>query len=332
MTLEHTFRAERFDDAMAQVKGKLGADALIVSRRQVSRGRALDGGRPLVEIVAMAAAQAGAHPSEGSGRGDAALTAMLERRLVRGGVPEHAARAIAAHTGSVLDGEGDTDDSAMRDALAGALKSHLLFAQPIDGRVRAVALVGPTGAGKTTTIAKIAADAALVRGMRVGLISIDRYRIGGTEQLQRYADLIGIEMEVASDAHSLEIALRRMHDAELVLIDTAGRSPRDIDALSAMSETLQGVQEPVEVHLCIPTATRERELEVLAERYSLLRPTRLISTKVDEAVCCGSVVAAQMVLGLPLGYLTTGQRVPEDIIGATPRALSGLLTGEEVPQ
>lgn len=327
MKSEHTFRAERFDDAMAEVKRTLGADALILARRQISRGRALDGGRPLVEIVAMAAGDAAGVEAC---RGDAALTAMLERRLVRGGVPQHVARAIASHTGARL--ASDADDDQTREALSGALEAHLMFAGPVDGRVRSVALVGPTGAGKTTTIAKLAAQAALVQDMRVGLISIDRYRIGGTEQLQRYADLIGIEMEVASDAHSLEISLRRMHDAELVLIDTAGRSPRDIDALSAMAETLRGVQEPVEVQLCIPTATRERELEVLADRYAVLRPTRLISTKVDEAMCCGSVVAAQVALGLPLTYLTTGQRVPEDIVGATPRALSGLLTGEEVSQ
>lgn len=198
------------------------------------------------------------------------------------------------------------------------------------GAARVLALVGPTGVGKTTTIAKIAAHEQLVRQQRVGLVTIDEYRVGGVEQLGRYADLIGCPMEVASDARTLEVALRKLNKADLVLVDTAGRSPRDAWALTAMAECLQGAQEPVEVHLCLPVAMRERELRTAVEHCSVLSPSRLTCTKVDEAICCGTIVAAHVQSGLPLGYFTTGQRVPEDISIASASLLAALLCGEDV--
>jgi flagellar biosynthesis protein FlhF len=181
--------------------------------------------------------------------------------------------------------------------------------------------------GKTTTIAKIAAQEQLVAQRQVGLISIDQYRIGGIEQLARYAELIGCPMHVASDTHTLEIALRRLSDCELVLVDTAGRSLRDGVALSEMAETLRGVQETVEVHLCLPVATRERELALAVEHFSELQPSRLTCTKLDEALCCGAIIAAHIQSGLPLAYFTTGQRVPEDFSVATAELLAALLCG-----
>jgi flagellar biosynthesis protein FlhF len=213
--------------------------------------------------------------------------------------------------------------------LSTVLAEELLFCGGI-GRARVVALVGPTGVGKTTTIAKIAAHEQLVKGRQVGLVTIDEYRVGGIEQLARYAELIGCPIEVASDARTLEIALRKLGRADLVLVDTAGRSPRDAWALSAMSECLHAVQEPIEVHLCLPVAMRESELRTAIEHCSILMPSRLTCTKVDEAICCGTIVAAHIQSGLPLGYFTTGQRVPEDISIASAELLSALLCGEDV--
>ena len=188
----------------------------------------------------------------------------------------------------------------------------------------------PSKPSKTTTIAKIAAHEQLVRRQRVGLVTIDEYRVGGVEQLARYADLIGCPMEVASDARSLEVALRKLGKQDLVLVDTAGRSPRDTFAVSAMAETLAGAQEPIEIHLCLPVAMRERELRTAIEQCSQLSPSRLTCTKIDEAVCCGTIVAAHIQSGLPLGYFTTGQRVPEDLQVASADLLAALLCGEDV--
>jgi flagellar biosynthesis protein FlhF len=321
----HTFRAGRFEDAVAQMRRILGDDALVVSRRDLRPNELRIGETRGVELTAMP----GDDPAKpGADERKSGTLGMLERRLTAAGVPERAAshlmRALQSrHRGEVLSA------STVRSLLATVLSEELVFGGGL-GAARAVALVGPTGVGKTTTIAKIAAHEQLVKHRNVGLVTIDEYRVGGVEQLGRYAELIGCPMQVASDARTLEVALRRLEDCELVLIDTAGRSPRDAWALTAMAECLQNAQEPIEVHLCLPVAMREREMRTAIEHCGVLSPTRLTCTKVDEAICCGTIVAAHVQSGLPLGYFTTGQRVPEDISVATAEGLAGLLCGEDV--
>jgi flagellar biosynthesis protein FlhF len=322
----HTFRAGRFEEAIAQVRRVLGEDALIVSRRDLLPNELRIGDSRGVEVTAMSgdapAADGGERPRKNG------TLAMLERRLVASGVPERAAAHLMKalekrHRGEVLS------SNTVRQLLSKVLQDEIVFGGGL-GAARAVALVGPTGVGKTTTIAKIAAHEQLVKGRNVGLITIDEYRVGGVEQLGRYAELIGCPMQVASDARTLEIGLRRLEDCDLVLIDTAGRSPRDAWALTAMAECLRDAQEPIEVHLCLPVAMRERELRTAIEHCGVLSPSRLTCTKIDEAICCGAIVAAHVQSGLPLGYFTTGQRVPEDISVASPDSLAGLLCGEDV--
>jgi flagellar biosynthesis protein FlhF len=321
----HTFRAGRFEEAIAQVKRMLGDDALIVSRRDLGPNELRLGESRGVEVTAIANRDAkpediDVHASSGLG--------ILDRRLRASGVPDRATDSLI-HTLRKRIGSREVGPAALQELLAKVLRDELLFSGGTSG-ARVIALVGPTGVGKTTTIAKLAAHEQLVRRQNVGLVTIDEYRIGGVEQLGRYADLIGCPMEVASDARSLEVALRKLSSADLVLVDTAGRSPRDAWAMKAMSECLHGAQEPVEVHLCLPVAMRERELRNAIEHCSVLSPSRLTCTKVDEAICCGSIVAAHIQSGLPLGYFTTGQRVPEDISVASAELLAALLCGEDV--
>lgn len=326
MGQEQVFRAERFEDALAQVRKALGPDALIISRRQVKSGSALSGGKRLVEVTALSPAAA---RKQGTGPASATVTELFERRLVRNGVRESAARALASRMGMELRREPGSGIGREPAALARALRHEMMFAPPVGDRTRVAALVGPTGVGKTTTIAKLAARAALIDGRQVGLVSLDHYRVGGVEQLQRYAELTGVPMEVASDGPGLERALSRLSRAELVLIDTAGRSPRDLPAFEQLSSCLAGAQEPIEVYLCVPAAMRHQELSLLGRQQAVLEPTRMISTKVDEAIGCEGIVAAHGTTGLPLAYLTTGQRVPEDIERATPELLASLLSGED---
>ena len=321
----HTFRAGRFEEAIAQVKRVLGDDALIVSRRDLGPSELRLGEPRGVEVTAIANRDAqrdelDVHESSALG--------ILDRRLRASGVPDRAADSLI-QTLRRRVGSREIGQAALQELLAKVLRDELLFSGGASA-ARVIALVGPTGVGKTTTIAKIAAHEQLVRRQNVGLVTIDEYRIGGIEQLGRYADLIGCPMEVASDARSLEVALRKLGNADLVLVDTAGRSPRDAWALRAMAECLHGAQEPVEVHLCLPVAMRERELRTAIEHCSVLQPSRLTCTKIDEAICCGSIVAAHIQSGLPLGYFTTGQRVPEDISVASAELLAALLCGEDV--
>lgn len=328
MTQERTYRAPKFAAALAQVKAELGTEAIILSSRQVA---APLGGEAFVEIKAVSekdAAELGVRAN--SPMGGRQSGGIVERRLARMGVPTGAARTLAQRV-AMVNGSVPISLALARPALTEVLEQEMLFGGPVsESASRSVALVGPTGVGKTTTIAKIAAQEALVRRRRVALISLDHYRVAGAEQLQRYADLIGIPMETANDTASLGAALRRFADADLVLIDTPGRSPRDKQAVAALGAMLHGVDEAVEVQLCIAAATAERELDSIIDLHGALRPTRLISTKVDEAFYHGTIVAAQVMAGLPITYLTTGQRVPEDIEVAGAARVAALLCGEEV--
>ncbi len=316
-----TFRASRIELAMRAVKRELGDSALILNTRHTRDAT----GTRMVEVTAGPPGTVA--PLRGPHQGEQ----VLERRLTRMGVPAAEAARLVGRMRTTL-GRVPSALGHARPALETVLGEQLVFAGPARGEPdgpRVVALVGPTGVGKTTTVAKIAANAALVEAREVGLVSIDGYRVGGAEQLQRYADLMGVRMEVADDARSLRRALARLGGKDLVLVDTAGRSPRDHGALEATAELLRG-GEATEVHLCVSAGVSDVELRAIVERHRCLDPARLLVTKLDEAVYHGSIVAAQTLSELPLSYFTTGQRVPEDIEVAHPGRLAGLLCGEEV--
>lgn len=322
--LERTYKAKHMGEALARIKRDLGPDAVILSSREV-RERGAGGFALSVEVTAAPFGVLDRQAADKLSQSAAdARAGALERRFLDSGVPTNAARTLSMRVRRELREGGAT----LVDALATALRAEVGFA---DGhRARVQALVGPTGVGKTTTVAKLAAVASLVEGRSVALICLDQYRVGASEQLQRYADLIGIPMECASDAKGLDRALRRLSRADLVLIDTSGRSPRDLVGMQQTADTLRSAHEQVEVHLCVPAAMREAELISTIERQSVASPSRLLVTKLDEATFCGGVLAAYVHSGLPFSYFTNGQRVPEDIEAATADGLSKVLCGEEV--
>jgi flagellar biosynthesis protein FlhF len=178
-----------------------------------------------------------------------------------------------------------------------------------DGR-HVLALVGPTGVGKTTTIAKIAARALLESKKRVALLTVDTYRIGACDQLARYGEIMGVPVLVARDRTELLRAHERVQDADLVLVDTAGRSsPEDVARQADLVRAIPKVQ----LHLVVSAATGAMELAAVAERYRALRPDRLTLCKLDEAAGPGAVLSAAVRVGRPVSCVTDGQRVPEDL-------------------
>ena len=177
---------------------------------------------------------------------------------------------------------------------------------------RVVALVGPTGVGKTTTIAKLAANFRLRDKRRVGLITVDTYRIAAVEQLKTYADIIDLPMEVVSSDRELRAAMARLSHLDLILMDTAGRSPQNTAELDELKSILDQAQ-PHEVHLVLSVTASTQSLIKTADRFSKVGTTSLLLTKLDESLGLGNLIPVWQKVPLPLSYVTNGQNVPDDI-------------------
>jgi flagellar biosynthesis protein FlhF len=221
------------------------------------------------------------------------------------------------------------DVPTFRAELARMLVDELRVAGPITasaGEGRIVALVGPTGVGKTTTIAKLAANYRLRENKRVGLITVDTYRIAAVEQLRTYAEIIDLPMEVVSTPREMREAKARMRELDLVLMDTAGRSPRDEVKIQELKSMLSEAA-PAEVHLVLSAVGSSRSLATTAERFVDVGTTALIVTKLDEATTLGNLVSVTRSCRLPVSYLTDGQNVPDDIQIAQSATLAQLILG-----
>jgi flagellar biosynthesis protein FlhF len=190
--------------------------------------------------------------------------------------------------------------------------AELRQAQPIDAKSRVVALVGPTGVGKTTTIAKLAALNVIGGQRRVGLITTDTYRIAAVEQLRTYANILNVPLEVVGQPQEMPGALERLRDRDLILIDTAGRNFR-MDVYVQEMKTLLSAAPVDEVHLVLSLTTKPEDMDAVAEAFHTLPVHKLIFTKLDETLSHGAILNLMCKYRLPLSYVTTGQNVPDDL-------------------
>ena len=195
-----------------------------------------------------------------------------------------------------------------------------------DGRPRTIALVGPTGVGKTTTIAKLAATFKLKQKKNVGLITMDTYRIAAVDQLRTYAQIIGIDLHVASNSEELAQALQKTSTCDVVLIDTAGRSQKDDPKLGQLNGFL-ATANPHEVHLVLSSTSSEGVMLDIAEKFTQISYDRLIFTKLDEAVSYGVLLNVAKTVNKQLSYLTTGQEVPHQIEPTQASRIADLVMG-----
>ena len=267
----------------------------------------------------------------------ALLTEILGRESNKGGVSLHEAlkmqevdedilKAMAAQS-NAGDTLVDMHTPAAKATLLNYLNEHVRFSDGVKLNrhgVRIVALLGTTGVGKTTTLAKIAAKFVLEQRTNVALITADTYRISAVEQLKTYSDILELPLEIVYNPNELAAAIERHRLKDLILIDTAGRSQHNEYQMRELEEFLK-VNPRIEKHLVISATTKYTDAKQIMNKFSQVNPDKIIFTKIDETGSLGMIVNLLNDNRYSLSYITTGQSVPDDIERATSEILAKLL-------
>jgi flagellar biosynthesis protein FlhF len=311
-------------DALSAAREELGPDALVLSTELVpARGWRGWMGQRLVRVTAAAEhAVSGDRPEmperRQPRRPDGARLGVIARLTAVGLDASLAAAVVARMSNAECRGGSDV---ALRRALAdemSALAGRDAAYEPVE------VFIGPPGVGKTTTIAKIAAQERAVGGRTLGLVAADAFRAGAIEQLRSYAAVLGAPFRIARTGDELTGAMEAARHT--LLVDTAGRSPADghLASLLASIDRARGVR----THLVISADTSAPTARRIFDRYRLAQPTRVVITKLDEADSLVPLLGVIRERALPVSYLGTGQRVPEDLFRATPASLAAALLRE----
>ena len=224
----------------------------------------------------------------------------------------------------------DVLDPRARDVLAGYLGTVINFSEGIQLNkhgARIAALIGATGVGKTTTLAKIAARFVLEKNIKAALITADTYRISAVEQLKTYSDIIGLPLEIVYSPDELKVAIHKHRDKDLILIDTAGRSQHNDYQMKELQDFL-AVDPQIEKHLVMSATTKNRDAADILEKFSVCEPDRVIFTKTDETSSVGLILNLLANRDIALSFLANGQSVPDDIVPASPEKLADILLRE----
>ncbi|MBA2881317.1 flagellar biosynthesis protein FlhF [Desulfosalsimonas propionicica] len=242
-------------------------------------------------------------------------------------VLELLAESACRHEDEFLAGQ----DPDPRDLLIRGIRDHIRIENPLSAGLhgqRRLVFMGPTGVGKTTTIAKVAACAMLHYGKKIVLATIDNYRIAAAEQLKIYGQIMDVSVELARSPDQLADIFQRHADKDLILVDTAGRSPRDDMRRNELAAYLDPALK-TENHLVLSATTGQQDLEMAIDRFSSLDPAGLVLTKLDECEMMGQILNAAVCAGRPLSFFTNGQQVPEDLLFPEPDNMAEMILNPE---
>ena len=261
----------------------------------------------------------------------ATVLQLFYNNLVRNEVePEFSMNIIEKVSDSLQDDDNRTDAATvLYNEVASVLGKPEIIDLKQGGSPTVAIFVGPTGVGKTTTLAKIAADSALNRGLNVALITADTYRIAAVQQLKTYADILGVPVAVAYSPSEIKGCIDGFSDKDLILIDTAGRSHGNPARFDELRELVREA-EADEVFLVLSSTTSVKNNREIVRHYDFLDEYKLIFTKADETPVFGSMLNARMLTGKCLSYVTAGQGVPDDIEVASIDKITRSLVGNGV--
>ena len=258
-------------------------------------------------------------------QGDHILSMLIAR-----GINVETSRTITALLRQSLSEQELSNPGNVRETITSTIQDVIKVNPPIFEQGQAqhrIALVGPTGVGKTTTLAKIAASYLSKYSNSISLITIDTYRIAAVEQLKVYGEIMQLPVDVVITPEQLKHAIAKHSDKDLILIDTAGRSPRDSYSIDELASFLDPELQ-LDKHLVLSAGTRENELLDIIARFDTLGISNTIFTKIDECSSLGVLLNIQMQNSSPLSYLTNGQRVPEDLLEISPKIVADLIMSQ----
>ncbi len=258
--------------------------------------------------------------------------AMLESlsQMVDAGVDATTASSLLQSASENLTLEQLDDAALIHGRIIHLVSKNLRVAEPIaidKNEQTIIAMIGATGVGKTTTLAKLATRLQAEYECEVGLITLDTFRPGAVDQLLQYAETLNAVLEVVSSSSQFLPALNRLKACDVVLIDTAGRSPNDQEQIRVLQELLTAAK-PTSVQLVVSATSSASHIKSTMQQFSPLQPTGLLVTKLDEANELGAWLTLLQHSDLPISYVTHGQHVREDIAPANRRSLASLLLGQ----
>jgi len=341
---------DTIQDTIFKVKADLGSDAIILNTRKYKKGGFLGlkiFGEKKVEVLAALEDDKSDVSNEKTLEEIDKLKNMLNNmereRKKEGSYEENLSPEIADIYNNLLE-QGvkeniaqeliedlkDDNEEINIDQLKNNIKSAIGNPAPINRgqSLKIIAFIGPTGVGKTTTIAKLAAKFALQEELEVGMVTADTYRIAAVQQLETYSDIMNIPLEVVySEKELKEVINGKFEDFDLIFLDTAGSSWTDKMQLGRL-KNFTDKDLVTETHLLISLNTKTEDINKILDNFSTLEPDKIILTKVDEASKYGDIINLRNKYNLPYSYITYGQDVPDDIVEADTNKLFEYLLGD----